>query len=64
MTTNVKKNYNGLKIVQWNAKSILLRYDKLVKQSTCNLFIISETWLSTRNFIIRGFDTVREDRIG
>lgn len=56
--------YNKLRLIQWNAKSILLRYNELCRYTShYNLFIISEKWLTAdKSFIVKGFDTVRKDR--
>lgn len=55
---------NMLRIVQWNAKSVLPRRDELAKHcGDFNIIMISETWLSAdKTFKLRGFDTVRRDR--
>lgn len=62
--SNTFQYHNQIRILQWNAKSILLRYNDLLKQSTLyNVFNISETWLLPRNkFCIKRFDTIRADR--
>lgn len=61
---NKPDKYDKFRLIQWNAKSILLRYNELCRYtSQYNLFIISETWLTTdKSFIVKGFDTVRRDR--
>lgn len=58
-------NKESLRILQWNAKSILPRVTELSKNfEGSNIILISETWLTAKKqFIIRGFDTVRKDRI-
>lgn len=55
---------DSLKLIQWNARSILLKYNKLLKNCMdANFIIISESWLNSQNsFILKGFDTVRQDR--
>lgn len=64
MQRNSKKEFVGLRLVEWNARSILSRYNELLSHSTkLNFFLISETWLQPQNdFIIKRFDTVRKDR--
>lgn len=58
-------NKESLRILQWNAKSILPRVTELsMNFEGFNIILISETWLTAKKqFIIRGFDTVRKDRI-
>lgn len=58
-------NFGNLRILQWNAKSVLSKYNELSKHcENFNLILISETWLSQdKEFKLRGFDTVREDRL-
>ena len=57
---------NSLRICQWNAKSIMSKYNELTKHcEDFNIIMISETWLSpNKSFKVNGFDTVRKDRIG
>lgn len=54
-----------LNLIQWNAKSICSKLPELNRHlSVFNFALISETWLSSSDaFIVRGFDTVRKDRV-
>lgn len=63
MTT--QNNLKSLNIVQWNAKSIIPRLPEISKYCDLfNVFLISETWLTpNKSFWLKGFDTVRRDRV-
>ncbi|XP_024873094.1 uncharacterized protein LOC112455426 [Temnothorax curvispinosus] len=53
------------RLIHWNAHSLLQRFQELERQSTLfDCAAISETWLKPQfNFMLRGFDTVRRDRV-
>jgi len=54
-----------LRILQWNAKSVLFKYNELSKHcEKFNVILISDTWLSPyKCFMLKEYDTVREDRL-
>jgi len=56
---NRKLNVSNLRILQWNANSIMSKYTELSKHcENFNLILISKTWLSPdKSFKLRGFDT-------
>lgn len=63
MSNFVKFNF---KLIQWNARSLMLRFQDLEKHSlSYDCFAISETWLlQSQIFLLKGFDIIRQDRVG
>lgn len=59
------KSSDKFKFLHWNSRSVLQRFQDLEKQSAnYDCLAISETWLKPQlSFMIKGFDTVRRDRI-
>lgn len=56
----------NISIVQWNARSIRHKILELSQNSIgVDIFLISETWLEFQDSIrLKGFDVIRNDRIG
>ena len=58
--------HNTLRIAQWNSRSIVTRIPELTYHANnLDIFIIAETWLTPEIQVqIKGFDVVRQDRVG
>lgn len=63
---NSSFSHSGLRILQWNVCSIMSKFPEIAKRSAdFDVLALSETWLQPRDICnLRGFDCVRQDRIG
>ena len=55
---------NQLKILQWNSRSVKNRHELSNYADNYDIIVIIESWLKpTENFNLKGFNTVRYDRV-
>jgi exonuclease III len=64
---NITTKFNGnqgIKIVQWNCRSLRSKFPEFQQRSqNIDIIILSETWLDeAENVYLTGFDVVRKDR--
>uniref|UniRef100_A0ABD2X8Z8 Uncharacterized protein n=1 Tax=Trichogramma kaykai TaxID=54128 RepID=A0ABD2X8Z8_9HYME len=54
---------NNIKILQWNARRFINKFEFINNAQEYDVIVILESWLKpNHNFHIRGFNTVRYDR--